>query len=144
MGSPLAPHRGVESNLAAFVLRPQIKALGLTNVQTASDGTRSAVVNVTLDPPAAAAQRVVLLLNEFQLVASPPSGVVARAYSFIAPPRINLQSPPPSPPPPQTIISIPISGVQPGAFLLRVQVDGAESPMGANSLGQFDSPQVTI
>jgi hypothetical protein len=146
IGSPPAPHRGVESNLAAFVLRPQIAApINLTNTQTATDGTRSAVVNLTIDPPVGATQRVVLLLNEFQPApASPPDGAVARAYAFIAPPRISLQSPPSSLPPPQSNITVPISGVQPGAYLARVQVDGAESPLGVNVMGQFDSPQVTI
>jgi hypothetical protein len=146
IGSPPAPHRGVESNLAAFVLRPQIAApINLTNTQTATDGTRSAEVNLTLAPPVGATQRVVLLLNEFQPApASPPDGAVARAYAFIAPPRISLQSPPSSLPPPQSNITVPISGVQPGAYLARVQVDGAESPLGVNVMGQFDSPQVTI
>lgn len=149
MGTPPTPHRGMESNLAAFVLRPQIAApINLTNAQTAADGTRSADVNLTIDPPVGATQRVVLLLNEFQPApASPPSSqveVVARAYSFVAPPRFSLQSPPPSLPPPQSNIIVPISGVQPGAYLARVQVDGAESPLGVNAIGQFDSPQVTI
>lgn len=148
MGSPPTPHRGVESNLAAFVLRPQITApVGLSNVQTATDGTRSADVNLTIEPPVGATQRVVLLLNEFQPVPLSPPGVgdgAARAYSFIAPPRFSLQSPPPSLPPPQSNITIPISGVQPGAYLARVQVDGAESPLGVNAMGQFDSPQVAI
>ena len=72
MGSPPAPHRGVESNLAAFVLRPQIAApISLTNAQTASDGTRSADVNLIINPPVGATQRVVLLLNEFQPAPEP-------------------------------------------------------------------------
>jgi hypothetical protein len=146
MGEPPAPHRGVESNLAAFVLRPQIAApINLTNSQTAADGTRSADVNLTIDPPVGATQRVVLLLNEFQPApASPPDGAVARAYAFIAPQRFSLQSPPPSLPPPQSNITVPVSGVRPGAYLARVQVDGAESPLGVGAIGQFDSPQVTI
>jgi len=148
MGSPLTPHRGVESNLAAFVLRPQITApVGLTNPQTATDGTRSADVNLTLQPPVGASQRVVLLLNEFQPAPLSPPGageVTALAYSFIAPPRFGLQSPPPSLPPPQSNMTVPISGVRPGAYLVRVQVEGAESPLSANAVGQFDSPQVVI
>jgi len=145
MGSPPAPHRGVESNLAAFVLRPSITApVGVSNVQTAADGTRSADVDITLDPPVGVAQRVVLLLNEFQAAPASPPARAARAYSFIAPPRLSLQSPPANLPPPQSSISVPISGVRPGAYLVRAQVDGAESPLGANALGLFDSPQVTI
>jgi hypothetical protein len=148
MGSPLTSHRGDESNLAAFVLCPEITTpLSLTNPQTATDGTRSGDINLTVQPPIGATQRVVLLLNEFQPAPlSPPGGgaVTALAYSFVAPPRLGLQSPPSSLPPPQSNITIPIRGVRPGNYLARVQVDGAESPLGANAMGQFDSPQVTI
>jgi uncharacterized protein DUF4255 len=148
MGTPPTPHRGDESNLAAFVLRPEITApVSLTNPQTAADGTRSGDINLTVQPPVGATQRVVLLLNEFQPAPLSPPGagaVTALAYSFVAPPRFGLQSPPSSLPPPQSNIAIPISGVRPRDYLVRVQVDGAESPLGANAMGQFDSPQVAI
>jgi Pvc16 N-terminal domain len=148
MGSPEVPHGGVESNLGAFVLHPELTApTTLSNVQTAPDGTRSADVQVTIQPPVGPTQRTVLLLNAFQAgPLSPPAadGGAARAYSFLAPPRFSLDSPPAVPPPPQSNITIPIQGVQPGPYLLRVQVDGADSPLGVDVTGQFDSPQVTI
>jgi len=140
LGSPPTPHRGVESNLAAFVLHPRLTA-PVTVSAPAADGTRN--VNLSLDPPVGAAQRVTLLLNEFQPAPPSPPGA-ARAYSFTAPPRFSLESPPPGLPSPQSNVTVPIRGVQPGAYLVRVRVDGAESPLGANALGQFDSPQVTI
>jgi hypothetical protein len=154
MGSPPTPHHGIESNLAAFVLRPQITApVGLANLQTDVDGMRSADVQLTVQPPIGALQRVVLLLNEFPPPpSSPPSAGdgVALAYSFIAPPRISLQNPPPTLPPPQPNITIPVRGVRPGTYLVRVQVEGAESPLTVETVPEsppFDSysgPQVTI
>jgi hypothetical protein len=147
MGSPPTLHHGVESNLAAFVLRPRIVALSLANVQTASDGSRSADVHLNISPAVGATQRVVLLLNEFQPASlSPPSGteLLALTYSFIAPSRFSLQSPPTALPPPQPNIPVPISGVRPGNYLVRVQVEGAESPLEINAMGQYNAPQVTI
>jgi hypothetical protein len=47
-------------------------------------------------------------------------------------------------PAPQLTITVPVTGVRSGAYLMRIQVDGAESPLGADAAGQFDSPQVTI
>jgi hypothetical protein len=147
LGSPPTPHRGVESNLAAFVLRPQITSpINVVNVQNASDGTRAADLFLSVEPPIGAAQRVVLLLNELQPAPASPldTAPIARAYSFAAPPRVSLASPPSSLPPPQSNITVPVSGVVPGTYLARVQVDGAESPLGLDALGRFDSPQVTI
>lgn len=145
MGTPPVPHRGVESNVAAFVLHPEIAAPAtVANVATASDGTRSADVTLTVQPPVGPRQRFVLLLNEFHGVPSSPPTGAALAYSFVAPPRFALDSPPPVLPAPQPTITVPVAGVRPGAYLMRVQVDGAESPLGVDAAGQFDSPQVTI
>lgn len=141
MGSPSVSHPGVESNLAAFVLSPQITPpIAISGVSTAADGTKSASVKVTIAPLVAATQRVVLLLNKYQPGAAASA---ARAYSFIAPLRIDLATPPATLPAPQADITFSIKGVVPGDYLARVQVDGAESPLGF-SAGQFDSPKVTI
>jgi len=76
------------------------------------------------------------LLNEFQ----PPSDRPARAYTFSVPPRTE-----PTDPDETTSITVPISGVEPGTYLVRVQVDGAESPLGFDeATGQYDSPRVTL
>jgi hypothetical protein len=146
MGSPPVPHRGVESNVAAFVLRPRIESVSVTNVQGAGSNPRSANVNLSVKPAIGATQRVTLLLNEFVAPASPPADpdVVPLAYSFNAPPRLNLTSPPGAPPPPNENITIAVSGVRAGTYLARVQVDGAESPLGADATGQFNSPLVVI
>lgn len=143
MGTPEVPHRGVESNVAAFVLRPLIEdpagggqaPIRLENV-TESGSLRSGDVIVKLNPKVGISQRVVLLLNEFE---SPPDRP-ARAYGFQAPPASaqagasELEE-----------VTIPIQGVEAGVYLVRVQVDGAESPLGVEeATGRYDSPKLEI
>jgi hypothetical protein len=103
-------------------------------------------VTVTLEPTVGATQRVVLLLHEFQQPASPPDAVVppALSYSFIAASRLNLQSPPASPPGASATITFGVSGVRAARYVVRVQVDGAESPLATDAVGRFDSPQIEI
>jgi hypothetical protein len=113
MGIPPAPHRGIESNAAAFVLRP---------VVTDVDAPDATAVTVTLNPAAGKTQRVVLLLNE----ADPPPDRMARAYSFKAPRDNGIEAEDVDE---TTSITFPVSGVEPGDYLVRVQVDGAESPL---------------
>jgi hypothetical protein len=84
-------------------------------------------MKIRLTPKAGNTQRVVLLLNEFQ----PPTDRVARAYS------LNV--------PATDIIEIPTSGVAPGEYLVRVQVDGAQSPLQVDeNTGIFIRPRVQI
>jgi hypothetical protein len=146
MGTPPAPHRGVESNLAAFILRPRIDTIAVSDVQGTGNDPRSANVNLSVKPAIGPAQRVVLLLNEFTPLPSPPgvTDPTALAYAFNVPSRLDLQNPPVSPPPPSETITIPISGVNAGTYLARVQVDGAESPLGTDAIGQYNSPQLLI
>jgi hypothetical protein len=144
MGTPPVPHRGVESNLAAFVLRPTIDPpASIVFVAGAGPAPISGTVTISVNPPIGNQQRVVLLLNEFVPVTSPPQNVRAAAYSFIAPSRTPL-SPPSGAPGTSQTIAIPISGVKAGTYLVRIQIDGAESMLGTNSIGQFDRPTVTI
>lgn len=147
MGSPPEPHRGVESNVAAFVLRPRVvEPVEVADVQGSGAGLRSADVTVTFDPPVGATQRVVLLLNELQAPSSPPGAPVppALSYSFVAATRLGLQSPPASPPAAASSITFPVSGVRAGRYLVRVQVDGAESPLGTDAGGRFNGPLIEI
>jgi hypothetical protein len=77
-------------------------------------------------------------LNERLVVLSPPAET-PRAYTFVAPPR-----PATSPSGPMSQIDVPISGVAPGTYLVRVQVDGAESPLAHDASGLYVSPSLTI
>jgi hypothetical protein len=133
MGLPPEEHRGVESNVAAFVLRPTVTAT-VGNVVGTGNSPRSADVNLIFTPPVGRTQRVMLLLNAVQ----PPAGVPARAYSFPAPARS------PSDPEQTATLTIPVAGVAAGTYVLRVQVDGAESVLTPDGAGVYATPQVTI
>jgi len=113
MGTPPVAHRGVESNVAAFVLRPII---------TIDDATK--VVNVS--PTIGQRQRVVILLNE--VAENTPA-----AYTLVIPSRDADTNE----------ISIPVSGVEAGPYLVRVQVDGAESLLDVKD-GEYAGPKVVI
>jgi hypothetical protein len=147
IGTPPVPHAGVESNAAAFVLRPTITKtngnydITISNLQVGGDGTRSADVAVKLTPEVGKTQRVVLLLNE----RNPPADRPPRAYRFDAPSRDE-----PGAPETTDTITISIAGVQAGAYLVRVQVDGAESLLDVDTdetsatFNQYISPMVNI
>jgi hypothetical protein len=145
MGTPPMPHRGVESNVAAFVLRPEVRNVSASNVQGVGAALRSADLTVTVEPAVGDEQRVVLLLNEFVPPTSPPQPIArdVAAYSFNFPSRIAL-SPPIAPPGESNTVTVPISGVRPGTYLVRIQVGGAESPLGSDATGGYNAPAVTI
>jgi len=144
MGKPPTPHPGVESNVVAFVLCPTITPPTVANAtsHTVSDAAHNWVtlfaadITVNVSPGVGKKQRVVLLLNEFD----PPKDRPAHSYSFKAPPREEDAS----------LIVIHISDVVPGAYLVRVQVDGAESPLtpdtepSSSTFNQYIEPKVTI
>jgi hypothetical protein len=136
MGTPPTPHRGVESNAAAFVLRPRVTASVSNVTSTTASGVtlRSADVTLDLVPDVGRPQRVVLLLNELR----PASAGAPRAYSFVVPPR------PPTDPTEVSSLTVAVSGIVPGTYLVRVQVDGAESTLDTDADGLLASPQVTI
>ena len=99
------------------------------------------IVRLTVAPAVGPRQRVLLLLNERFVVSSPAPDPLPtpRAYSFGAPSRAGD-----SPAAPATQIDVPVAGVQPGTYLVRVQVDGAESPVGTDSTGLYSSPLLSI
>jgi hypothetical protein len=112
MGTPPVAHVGVASNLVAFVLHPTINK----RLDNSPDIT-VALPNVTvkLSPPVSQSQDVRLLLNEFN---------GARAYSFDSAPH-NAET---DPEVTDTLVFA-VNGVEPGDYLARVQVNGAESPL---------------
>lgn len=113
IGTPPVEHRGVESNLAAFVLHPTL----LSAPALSDDGSEIAV---ELSPDVGQTQRATLLLNEL----NPPADRAARAYSFDSAPHNS-----PTDPDETDTLTFPITGVTAGDYLVRVQVDGADSPL---------------
>jgi hypothetical protein len=125
MGDPLAPHEGFASNIVTFVLAPEIAPVVAVNA-----------IDVTCTPPVGANQRVRLLLNQ----SDAPIGTRPRAYSFAAPARNGIV-----PPATETsVVSIPIANVVAGRYLVRLQVDGAQSALTIDATGRFDQPEVVL
>ena len=113
MGTPEELHRGVESDVFPFVLTPQITNIQPGAVTTETIGGKtflSVDVTVTVDPEIGKDQRVMLLLNE-------DTTTDPNAYSFSAKP-LSADS---------IKVVFPVKRVRPGDYLVRVQVDGAES-----------------
>jgi hypothetical protein len=145
MGTPPVPHRGVESNVAAFVLHPLIKKLPggspditVSGIVNDPDGMRSANVTVKVSPTVDKKQRATLLMSELNA----PANKRPRAYSFDSAPRNN-----PGDPDVTDTLVFPISRVKPADYLVRVQVDGADSPLepSANANNPvYIGPKVTI
>lgn len=142
VGIPPVPHRTIESAPATFVLHPVILNIQPTLGVSTVTGGPVTQLDLTLDPPVAATQNIMLLLNQVPGTLSPPGTPLS--YSFAAPPPYSLASPPAQTPAPSALISIPYYGVVPGPYLVRVQVDGAESLLTQDSNGVFNGPQVNL
>jgi hypothetical protein len=86
-------------------------------------------VRVDVAPPVRAGQRVSLLLN--QNVALPGQ---ATAYAFAAPiPTVDAAT-----------VQVTTSGVEPGQYFVRLQVDGAQSPLDLDTTSAGFGPTVTF
>lgn len=110
MGTPPTEHAGFESNAAPIVLRPVI----------AVNNASAAEIELGFTPAVGKSQRVILLLNEFNA----PSTRAPFAYTFNAPKDNGITAPNVDE---TATITFPIAGVAAGDYLVRVQVDGAES-----------------
>jgi hypothetical protein len=115
MGVPEVEHAGFESNAFPVVLRPRATSVAFA----------AGVVTVGLDPPLRQNQRAVLLLNA---VAG------STAYQFANPLAASDQA----------SVSFTMSGVGTGQYLVRVQVDGAESPLVLDPASPAFGPTVTV
>ncbi len=112
---------GTESNVAAFVLRPTITGVSISNLEMGISDHFFGDVSVEVDVTIGSNQRVVLFLNKI-------SSEEPEAYVFEAQYReADTRS-----------ITVPIRQVQPGEYLVRVQVDGAESLLNVDT--NSDSP----
>ncbi len=135
LGTPPTAHRGIESNLAAFILQPQITQNGggyeIDIIPAAGDVPR--LLRVQLAPPVDPEQRVQLLLNEL----GSPGNRAARAYNIDALSRTAGS-------PASAQIDFPIPDVLDGDYLVRVRVDGAESPLDYTAPTGYTDPRITL
>ena len=112
-GTLTEPHRGFESNVVAFVLHPVFGGFGtFTPPLPGSLAPYTGTVEVTVTPVPQRDQRIVLLLNR-TTPADPPS------YAFTANSRTSDGDP----------VVFPLENLARGEYFVRVQVDGAESPL---------------
>ncbi len=141
MGEPPAAHRGVASDVVAFVLRPHVDALVVNSQQGSSPDVRSGTIDLTVSPAVGREQRVRLLLNEL----SPPPDRAAYAYGFERKSPYQEVFPPNTPPPATSALSIAFKDVRPAQYLVRLQVDGAESPLDTDAAtNAFNAPLADI
>jgi hypothetical protein len=114
MGSPSESRSLIESNVVPIVLRPEI--IGQPTFDAATKE-----VTLTVEPPLGLSQRVALLLNS---VDGP------EAYSYTVTAGTNDLSE----------IKIPTPATKAGQYYVRVQVDGAESPLSETTPTQVTVP----
>ena len=125
MGTPATIHRGFESNVAPFVLHPKVQSATAVAAPTPPGGAN---VTLTLTPNIGIGQRAVLLLNDVS--SATPTSFSSTAVVSTADAN-------------QIIINI--TNVPTGTYLVRVQVDGAESLLTVNTVTNLlDGPTVTM
>ena len=125
-GTPDDPHRGFESNVAAFVLHPVFGGLTLSP-PAAGVAPYTGEGTLTVTPVPAREQRIVLYLNRTS-PAVPPS------YAFVAERRANDAAP----------VVVKLENVARGEYFARVQVDGADSPLDLDPASVDFGPKATI
>ena len=155
MGTSESEYSRSASNVAAFVLHPVVTASAASVSKHVEEGVTFCTSDVTLDflPVVGVNQRVVLLLNEFD----PPSTRPARAYRFDVPFPLpdstpaqpgrgrRAQDPAPSSAEFTSKMVSRVVDVAAGTYLVRVQVDGAESLLGLDPANPvFSGPKVKI
>jgi Pvc16 N-terminal domain len=136
--SPPTPF--VESNTASFILQPVIRRdatpphdyLITVGSPDNSVSPPRIPITVTLDPAITATQKISLLLNQL----SPPVGQTPGSYMFDA--AASDLAPPDQ-------VQVYVQGVPHGNYLVRIRVDGADSPLDLDPATKaFAAPKVTL
>jgi hypothetical protein len=126
MGTPQTPHRGFESNAAAFVLRPAIGTTSAALDAKSTPALKITDVTVHVTPNIGAGQRAVVILNVPG--SDPPQAYVSEAVVAVAD---------------SNQVTAPVLNLPSGSYVVRVQIDGAESLL-TMSGNQFNGPTVTL
>ena len=132
VGTPPVPRAGVESNVAPLVIRPRLFGIDVGDLKARGEEV-SATLTLSVGPLLGARQRAFLLLNPFP-------GSAAPAYNVPVPARTDDTD----------TVDVPVSGVAPGLYLARLQVDGAESPLTVDAdpasptFGQYTGPTADL
>jgi Pvc16 N-terminal domain len=138
MGDPPQPHQATLSNPLPILLAPTATA----TAGVASTGTVAGVpvstgtVHVTVAPPVGRHQRADLLLNRLGAAADP----LPRGASLTPPPDNGV----PDGADETTTLAFGYTKLARGDYLLRLVVDGAESPLSPGGVGTYATPAVTL
>jgi hypothetical protein len=135
MGTPELPHKGFSSNSLAFILSPVITNFSVNNVTGAGSSPRSGNIVINIEPALGEKQKAVLLLNEITADTSRDP----KFYSFMDPVLAIA-----SPFVPVKTLTFKGTGIAAGKYLLRIQIDGAESPLTLNASGFYDAPNIVL
>ncbi|HMQ65670.1 MAG TPA: DUF4255 domain-containing protein [Arachnia sp.] len=119
IGDPRVPHRGTESEVVGFVLRPTI---------TVDHAPGDQEIVVGFMPPVRDGQRIRLLLDE--LINPVPTDRKLR--------HVELAPAAATQPAPWATRAFDVSGLDAGTYLLRARVDDAESPMSVRRDGAVE------
>ncbi len=142
MGEPPELRLAGQSNVVPVVVHPRIRPDGgghlvsISDVTNDPDGNRSGVIDVTVDPPVGLRQQVAVLLNAL--------GAAGESFSFFDDRRDS-----PGAPEVTNTLDVAFTGLPAGDYLVRVQVDGAESPLDVETApgpaqGTYTAPRVTV
>ncbi len=113
---PAAPSLGLSSSPAPFTLCPLVQAIQVEDILDHDGDTCAACLALTVSPPVGARQGVMLSLYEW-------STQEPASYLVDVPPRDQDSD----------HLLITVRGIQPGTYLVRLIVDGAESPLDIDS-----------
>ncbi len=127
LGQPREPHVGFDSNVVPFVLCPVVDE-GELSISSGS-------LTVGFAPFVTKEQRVAVMLNEYDA----PETRSPHAYRFDAPADNGIGEEDTE----TSSIVFPLEDVEPGQYLVRLQVDGAISPLEFVD-NRYGKPKVTI
>lgn len=120
MGTPIVEHTGTESNVSFFTLDPKIVNVAVNNV-----GGKN-VLTIVIMPVLRASQNATILLNPLE------SGRGQYSIS-VRPPQADTNT-----------IAVDIAGTKSGDYLVRVQIEGAQSPLVRDANLAYVGPKVTL
>ncbi|HEX6938797.1 MAG TPA: DUF4255 domain-containing protein [Longimicrobiales bacterium] len=134
-GTPPTPRPVAESNAVPIVLRPTVNRRSADPADPEHDITYTPGadpvpprITLTVTPPVGVTQRAVLLLNELTSAPAP------RAAAYAARPRAADTD----------TLEFDVPGLEAGTYLVRVQVDGAESVAARDASGAYERPRVVV
>lgn len=137
MGEPPQPRLAGQSSAFPIVIQPRLLPLAADAVHdvevSPETGLRSGAVAVSVEPPVGSQQQVTMMLNAV------PGGT---GQSFVFPDeRRDAET---------ADLDLPFAAVPAGSYLIRVAVDGAETPLavdttaGSPTEGQYTEPVVVV